>query len=79
MAEILVVKIMRVKEGDYGSHPVSLGGITGDVFPANGFVITTNHPGQLPLFIRDGDVKMAEDKYEETKKPIAIQALSWGD
>ena len=74
----LIVKIKRVEEGDDGTKPVVVGGYTGGVFPANGYVVTTNEPNAVPVFVRDEDIERAKKVFNAKGKSVYIEAESWG-
>ncbi|MBD3263407.1 hypothetical protein GF374_03440 [Candidatus Woesearchaeota archaeon] len=78
MAFKLVVKVKRVKKGDSGTRPVVVGGYTGGTFPSDGYVVSTNEPGNSPAFVRDSDLERAKKTFEKKKKSVSIEAESWG-
>jgi hypothetical protein len=79
MPDRVVIKVMRVGAGQTESHPVVLGGIVSDVTPADGYIITTNGPGQIPLYVRDSDIQRALEAYLSKGRSISIKAESWDD
>ena len=77
MSEKVEVKVIRIKKGHPGSRPVG-GGFTHGVIPADGFVVSTNDPMAIPIYIRDEDLERARVSTGRNERPVPVIAESWG-
>ena len=57
MATPIEVRVSRVKADEYGVRPLDGSGDKSVKYPEDGFVIRTNHPGSIPIYISKADMK----------------------
>lgn len=77
MTETVKVRIQRVKRDDEATKPVSRSGFIVGVIPEDGFVVSVDGPGNIPLYVRDTDIEKARELRERKRKPVVIDAESW--
>lgn len=64
--------------GERATRPVSISGFVSGEVPADGFIISYDGPGSVPLFVRDEDIEKAKRVRNEKEKSVSIDAVSWG-
>lgn len=77
MAEIVKVKIKRVKSEEVGTRVIAVGSLFTSEYPADGFVIQIDGSGSLPLYVRDEDIEEARRVRDEKGKAVTVTAQSW--
>lgn len=77
MSDSLPIKIKRVFKEDRTSRPIAKTGFILGTVPENGFIIAIEGTNEIPLYVRDSDLKMAKEASSEKKKSVAVMAVSW--
>jgi hypothetical protein len=78
MARALEVKVRRVLPGDMESKAVSaFGYVPGEIKKA-GYVVTSDAPQSIPLFVTDEDLERAQARRNEKGRALDVVAESWG-
>lgn len=73
------VKVKRVAPGDQAPRPVESSSFVSGEVPEDGYIVSCNAPGSIPLYVRDSDLEKAKARREEKGRALDVVAQSWED
>ena len=79
MTSKINVKVRRVLPGDSEPRAVSSFGFISDEIKECGFIVSSDAPQSIPMFVTDEDLEKAANKRREKGRAIDVIADSWGE